>query len=105
MDFEKICQKIDKNESLTIHNYYQKILALLFLNKKDPFNRKLIKIDVEKKIGNGLSDLFLTWEYDKKRFTEIIEVHLQPKKRFFKIKLKFILKRLIFFLFVYLQKS
>ncbi|MCD6575871.1 MAG: hypothetical protein J7K73_01790 [Nanoarchaeota archaeon] len=88
MNFKEICKKIDKNPSTKIHNYYQKILALLFLEGQDPFNRKLIDIEAEKKIGKGVADLFLKWEYKGMTFTEIIEVHLKPRKKILEDKIK-----------------
>lgn len=88
MDFKKLCKKIDKNKSTKIHNYYQKILSLLFIEGLDPFNRKLLKIDAEKKIGNGVVDLFLKWKYKEKKFTEIIEVQVKPKKKIIEEKIK-----------------
>ena len=81
MDFKEICLKIDRNSSLAIHNYYQKILSLLFLKNKDPFGRTLIEIDCEKKIDNVLADLYLKWGYNGRLFTEIIEVELGSKKK------------------------
>ncbi len=81
MDFKKICSDIDQNESLNIHNYYQKILALLFMEGCDPFNRKLLDIKAEKKVGKGIVDLFIKWKYNEYIFSEIIEVQLKPKKK------------------------
>lgn len=81
MDFKRLCLKIDKNSSLPIHNYYQKVLSLLFMNGKDPFNRTLLEIDCERKIENALADLYLKWNYNNKTFTEIIEVELQGRKK------------------------
>ncbi len=88
MNFKKICKKIDNNESLKIHNYYQKILALLFIENCDPFNRKLKNIETEKKIGCGVVDLYLKWKYKNYNFSEIIEVQLKPRKKTLENKIK-----------------
>jgi len=88
MDFKEICLNIDRNSSLAIHNYYQKILSLLFLKNKDPFGRTLIEIDCEKKIDNVLADLYLKWGYNGRLFTEIIEVELGSKKKGIEDKIK-----------------
>ena len=88
MDFKKICKNIDKNKSMNIHNYYQKILALLFMEGCDPFNRNLLSIDAEKKVGDGIVDLFLQWKYKDYNFSEIIEVQLKPKKKVLENKIK-----------------
>ncbi len=88
MNFKKICGDIDKNKSLNIHNYYQKILALLFIENCDPFNRKLVRIEAEKEVGEGVVDLFLEWDYKKHRFSEIIEIQLKPRKKILENKIE-----------------
>jgi hypothetical protein len=81
MDFKGLCLRIDRNSSLPIHNYYQKILALLFMKGKDPFGRTLLGLECEKNIDGALADLYITWEYHDTIFTEIVEVELQGKKK------------------------
>lgn len=81
MDLKILNKKIDKNKSTKIHNYYQKVLLLLFTKQKDPFNRRVKEIDVEKKVGKGLADVYIKWEYNGKEFDEIIEVELQGRKK------------------------
>jgi hypothetical protein len=88
MDFKRLSAKIDRNSSLPIHNYYQKILSLLFINGKDPFNRQLLSIDCEKRIEKGVADIYLKWRYNNKVFTEIVEVELQGKKKTIQNKIK-----------------
>jgi hypothetical protein len=88
MDFNGLCNKIDLNKSTKIHKYYQKVLALLFLQNQDPFNRQLISIDAERKVGNGLADLHIHWEKDSRKFSEIIEIELSGKKKTLENKIK-----------------
>lgn len=88
MDFQKLCNRIDQNKSTRLHNYYQKVLALLFMQDKDPFERELLEIDAEKKTGQGLADLYLKWKKGRRTFTEIIEVELQGKKKTLLNKIK-----------------
>jgi hypothetical protein len=93
MDFQGLCNRIDLNKSTKIHNYYQKLLTLLFMQNQDPFNRQLLSIDVEKKIGAGLADLYLKWEKDKKVFTEIIEIELGGRKKNLENKIRIYSKK------------
>lgn len=93
MDFEKLCKEIDKGKSLRIHKYYQKIIALLFINKHDPFGRRLLQIKAEKKYGKGVADLFLKWEHEGKTFMEIIEIEVSPKKKTLEEKIKLYSKK------------
>lgn len=81
MDFKKVCLRIDKNTSLPIHNYYQKVLALLFMNGKDPFGRTLIDLECEKDLDGATADLYLKWRYHHRTFTEIVEVELHGRKK------------------------
>ena len=101
MDFKKLCLRIDKNTSLPIHNYYQKVLSLLFINGKDPFNRKLLSIECEKKLDHTLADLYLKWDYNGKVFTEIVEVELQSKKKGIEHKIDRYYKRADFLSFCF----
>ena len=88
MDFQKLCNKIDQNKSTRLHNYYQKVLAFLFIQDKDPFERELLEIDAEKRTGQGLTDLYLKWKKGRRTFTEIIEVEIQGKKKTLLNKIK-----------------
>lgn len=93
MNFDKLCSKIDSKRSAKLHRYYQKLLVFLFLNNKDPFNRTLKRVNVEKRCGKGYVDLFLKWERNKKQFTEIIEIETSSKKKNLENKIKLYSKK------------
>ncbi|MCD6547495.1 MAG: hypothetical protein J7K22_03005 [Nanoarchaeota archaeon] len=88
MKFQEISNKINKGTSKKIHKYYQKLLAYLFLMGKDPFGRKLLSIEAEKKTKKGVCDLFIEWDYKGKKFSEIIEVELRARKKDLENKIK-----------------
>jgi len=93
MDFKELCSQINRNKSTKLHNYYQKLLVFLFINNKDPFDRVLKNISTEKRIGNGVVDIYAEWEKDGKRFDEIIEVELGGKKKNLESKIRLYSKK------------